>query len=233
MNKYKPYLWPFTLILVSILMVFFVILPAIEQINVTRNEVSELTEKKELLATKAAILEKSDDQLLKSDLIKAETALPSDKNLSGMIFGLETLAASTSAHVDSFSTNVGKLATDSAKPVVTDKKEESKLGNKVEITPFSMEVSADFDPLNNYLRLLGGVNRLVGISSIAWEERKASIVLDVFYQPLVKTLGAITTPVYELTTEDRNLLRQVSAYPLATPQTTPLPIGKSNPFVGN
>ena len=214
-------------------MVFYVIWPTIEQMTVTGNEVAGLEEKKVLLTNKVAILENADDRLIETDLLQAETALPTDKNLSGMIYGLETLAASSSANMDSFSTTVGKLATDSAKPVVPEKNKEKKLDNQVEVTPFNLILTSDFDALHNFLRFLGGVNRLVGINSISWKDGKADIVLDVFYQPLAKTLGEITTPVYELTTEDRNLIKQVSAYPLATPKTTPLPVGKPNPFVGN
>ncbi|MEK7127575.1 MAG: hypothetical protein AAB838_02525 [Patescibacteria group bacterium] len=228
MNKYKPYLWPCLLILASILTVFYIVWPSIAQIMVTRNEMGNLEERRKILADKAAILERTDDQLVRTSLLKAETALPTDKNVSGMIFGLENLAASASAKLETFSTVVGKMATDSAKPVVIEK--DNKLGNQVQIISVETTFTTDFNSLKEFLRLLGSVNRLVGVNSISWKDPKANIILDVYYQPLAKTLGEIVTPVYELTQEDRVLINKVSSYPLATPQTAPLPAGKPNPF---
>lgn len=228
MNKYKPYLWPFLLILASILTGFYVVWPTMEQIMTTRNEISGLEERRKILADKAAILEKTDEQSVRADLLKAETTLPTDKNVSGMIYGLETLAATSSAKLETFSTVVGKMATDSAKPVVIEK--DNKLGNQVQIISVETTLTADYNSLKEFLRLLSGVNRLVGVNSVSLVDQKANIILDVYYQPLAKSLGEIVTPVYELTQADRALINKVSFYPLATPQTAPLPAGKPDPF---
>ncbi|MDO8515414.1 MAG: hypothetical protein Q7S14_02855 [bacterium] len=227
-DKYKPYFWPVILIIISIATIIYVVMPTVSQIITTREEMATLEVTRLELAKKATILESNNEQLTKSDLARAETALPTDKNVSGMIFGLESLASSASAKLLTFSAVVGNMATESAKIIAVEK--DNKLGNKVEIISVETTVNADFSALQIFLTQLNNVNRLIGINNLTWEKSEANVIFDVFYQPLATTLGKITTPIYELTQEDRVLIKQVSAYPLATPATISLPAGKPNPF---
>lgn len=230
LEKIKIYLGPVIAVLASFAAVYIFIFPAASQIMITRGEIAVLEDRRSKLAAKAQVLESVSETTLRADLAAAEISLPTDKNASGMISGLENLAASAGARLLTFSTAVGKMAT-AAAGVTTEKPvEEKELPNNVKSIKVETSLVGTYDQIQSFLGVLNNVNRLVGIDTLAVDKTTGKLILLVFYQPLLKTLGDVTSPVEDITAAERNSLRQATQYQLATPELPTLPAGKANPF---
>ena len=232
-NRLKIYFVPLLFIIGSILTGLMLIFPTVEQTLVVRSETAILEEKRAKLSAKAQVLEGVNENGLKGDLAAAEISLPTDKSVSGIIFGLETLAASAGATLTGFSTEVGKISTPAARlateSAVTET-EELVLPYEVKNIKVEAQILGDYDSIQNFLTQINKVNRLIGLDSVKFDKDTGKIVLLVFYQPRASNLGAVESPVEDITAAERNFLRQAAQYTLATPELENLPTGKVNPF---
>jgi Tfp pilus assembly protein PilO len=233
----KVYLLPAFIIFVAVYTAVAFIYPAVEQIKIAREENAVLEDRRQKLAAKAEILAKVSEAELKTDLAAAEISLPTDKNPSGIIFGLETLAASAGAKLTGFSTVVGKLATASAVPLPESSSpaeapalKESEFPFQVKYLSVELGLAGDYEQIRSFVNSLLPVNRLLGVEKISLDEKDKKLILMVFYQPLLRTLGDVASPVEDITPEERTFLRQAAEYRLATPPLLDLPTGKQNPF---
>jgi hypothetical protein len=227
----KVYLVPIFIIFIALYAGIFFIYPAVGQIMLVRDGNALLEERRGKLAAKAEILSAVSETQLKNDLAAAEISLPTDKNASGIIFGLESLAASAGAKLTSFSTVVGKLATNSATPLMeTAPETEKEFPFGVRYMSVETTVFGDYDKIKVFMDNLMPVNRLLGVDNVKIDATGGKLMLMVFYQPLLKSLGDIATPVEAITPAEQIFLSQTAQYGLATPQLIDLPSGKPNPF---
>ena len=90
-SRLKIYVAPLLLIAGALAVLIVVIMPTLTQIAATREELTVLDDRRAKLAVKAGILGTVTEPGLRSDIAVAEISLPTDKSVSGMIFGLETM----------------------------------------------------------------------------------------------------------------------------------------------
>jgi len=232
-SRLKIYVAPLLLIAGALAVLIVVIMPTLTQIAATREELTVLDDRRAKLAVKAGILGTVTEPGLRSDIAVAEISLPTDKSVSGMIFGLETMAASAGATLTAFSTEVGKISTSEA-TIASESgeivKQELDLPNGVKNIEVEAKFLGSYDAIQTFLAQLNSVNRLLGVDKVEIDKENGKVILMVFYQPQLETLGDITSPVEDITAADRNYLRQVASFTRATPELQNLPTGKLNPF---
>lgn len=121
-------------------------------------------------------LENSDKNNLTQNLSKAAAALPDKKKTSGLVTGLSDLAGQNGVLIKSLEFSPGKLATGSADESTT-------IGNGVKAITAFLEIRTDLPTLIIFLKKLQKISQILGITSVEFTGKSASLPLLVYYQP--------------------------------------------------
>ncbi len=252
-NRIRELVIPIILILVGVGVILMGILPGIDSIKKARADLEAAKKKQSVLQTKANVLNSMDEASTRSLLTIASNALPSEKNVPGLLAGLERMAQEASASIQDFSIAPGMLATEAAAPPPTIDKtpaqptffvsqnKEKDYGAGVSAIPFMATLKGNYLALHDFLAGIYKVNRLLGADSIVFKvnERPATkgqqdissdLVLLVYYQPEVSSVGKSDMPLELLTEKEKTLIQSMSANPVVTNPPELVPTGKVNPF---
>ncbi|MBI3559107.1 hypothetical protein HY085_01810 [Candidatus Gottesmanbacteria bacterium] len=206
LKKLKPYGFYFLAgaIFIANLVVAFWFLP--QQVNKitekwqnlqqTNQEITELSKT-------ISNLENSDKNNLVQNLFKATAALPDKKKTSGLVTGLSDLAGQNGVIIKSLEFSPGKLATGSADESTT-------IGNGVKAITASLEIGTDLPTLIIFLKKLQKVSQILGITSVEFTGKEASLPLLVYYQP--PRSGALNWKQVDLlTTAETEVLKSLES----------------------
>lgn len=236
--KVKQFLPLALLYVIGILVLAIAVIPGISNIEKLRSDAVDEQKTLDILTRKTDILNNLDETAAKAQLTTANNALPSEKSVPGLLSGLETMAKAASASADGFSIMPGRLATDSATASTT---KEEQVGSGVYALAFKATLHGNYAALHDFLAGLYKVNRLIGVESILFRNTpglnpatstsvSSDLMLRVYYQPPVKNLGDITSPINPLTDSDKQVLTTLASYPVVTNPPPLVPTGKANPF---
>jgi Tfp pilus assembly protein PilO len=209
----RQYLAIFFLYAVAVVVLIFSFIPSITAIGEAGSKLRFAEEKLATLKQKSETLNNLNEAQLKSQLSVLEAALPSDNSIAGLLTGIENLARTNSVTLDSFNSSPGLNATVSAKPIT-----------------FTTTISGDADNVWKFLKSLYTTSRLINVNTVSYKDSKTNLGLSVYYRPMNESLGEITSPVFELNSEDKKNLTIISSYTSLTTPPAPLPAGKANPF---
>lgn len=112
--KNKDYIIPVGVILTSLLLFLFVVVAQIQDFFSIQAEVSVTKERILKLQNNLTIIEKLDEGTLDSDLRLVFTALPVEKNYSGILNAVTAASQNANVSLDDFSFEVGDLSSSSA-----------------------------------------------------------------------------------------------------------------------
>lgn len=248
----KEYLFP---VLVGVVIVFILsrfTFPQIEQILEARRELKREKGQLEQLTRKVIDLERLDEEALKSDFEIAQRALPSEKDVSGLLFAINRLRNEATVSSGKFRLQPGSISTPSSTPSLATSPSATPSDEKKKTSPqavqkerfqklssidFKLSLSGDFAALRNFLEKIKGINPLLVIPKLELSPKEGEIKADlnvVFnYQFLPSSLGRIDDALSVLTEKDKEVLAKISNFPdySQIPSVVNLiPLGKLNPF---
>jgi len=246
----KAYLFPILLLAGIIFILFQFTLPQIKQIIEARGELKREKERLVQLIEKSTQLEKLDEVTLKKNFQVAQEALPSEKDVSGLLFTLARLESESTLSASGFKINPGLISTPAAVPkvatpsgVAKGKAQEptevkTKTTAPLSTLDFGLSLSGDFSALRSFLERIKEIRPLLLITSFNLsQEREASSGADLkvqfYYQVQPSFLGKISDPLSVLAIQEEEVLAEISRRPLYSQppsSSTLVPIGKLNPF---
>lgn len=116
---FKNYLLPAVISIVITVIIIKFTVPQINQIMEARQALKIEKARLDLLIEKSTRLERLDEATLKNDAQTTQNAVPSEKDVSGLIFTIDRLTKEASLSVKSFKMTPGLVSTPSAKPEAT------------------------------------------------------------------------------------------------------------------
>jgi Tfp pilus assembly protein PilO len=152
------------------------------------------------------------------------SAIPSEKNVVGVMISIEKTAEENGVQIGSISVSPGEIATQSAKKVT------------LEEMGFEMKIKGDIEKFIAYLKAVSETLPLMNVQNIKIslvDNRQANVgcVLKGYFAGLPVSLGRIDAPVAKLSSKDETLLGQIRQFRLyETEIFEPIPGGKTNPF---
>jgi len=213
---------------VVVVFAFFLLNPRVRDIFVLNRSIKDLEGKVANVDRKLSILSSKDSNMLLSQVREAEKALPSQKDIPGLLSSLDRLAQETGVSITSFQVSPGEVtATFSAQAV------------GAESLPFKMAISGGYDGVRNFLTRAVNTNRTLRIRSVAITAQaqagqasvSASLDMETFYQIIAKIKFAPSDRLPDITTEEQKALEKASQRPyLSEISGTRPPTGKLNPF---
>lgn len=188
-----------------------------EETKVNSAKIEELTKENGKLANAVDILESADSSQISEDLFLAESALPNEKRVTGLVSALTNLASSSGVTIDQIDITFGnvssKSATKKTKEVVN-QFSDSKLKHDVVGVPIILEVAA---PDSELLDLVGNVQQalpLLDIRDITFKldegEKSGKLSVLVFSQPNVVFDKSKLGQISALNAEDLKAISSLS-----------------------
>ncbi len=145
-SKYIFLAIAFVVCLVEIVFLLWFVPNNFEQINQNSEVISKQTEENKKLEDSVLVLNSTNQTQLNQDLLLAESGLPSEKRVTGLVSALTYLASSSGVVVDQIDISFGNVSTKSAtkKPTAEDIKfSDFKLKHDVVGVPIVMKVLGD------------------------------------------------------------------------------------------
>lgn len=179
LKKLKPYYFYFfagIILLANLIAVFWFLPNQVKKNSQKWQNLQQTNQEIAELSKTISNLENSDKNNLTQNLSKATAALPDKKKTSGLATGLSDLAGQNGAPIKALEFSPGKLATGSADESTT-------VGNGVKAISASLEIGTDLPTLVVFLKKLQKVSQILGITSVEFTGKSASLLLLVYYQP--------------------------------------------------
>lgn len=220
------YVIPFLVFFFVVLSAVFAVKPRVEVLLSTRDQIKVSQERLAKISEKVSFLKKYSQADLQNKVNQLLKVLPSEKDVSSLVFALKSLAEESGLEIANLSLNPGELATDSAK---VEKREDK---NLMEI---NMAISGEEEKIYEYLDKIETTAPITKVAtfsiSISQDVSESKIGLETYFLPIPETLGK-TEDLVKITTEEEEVRARISKLKiLETIHSFPvIDSGKENPF---
>ncbi len=223
-NKYKIIIFPVLVGIASLLIIVLIIIPQVGEYFKGRETLFSTQSKANDLDKKNKALQNLNLSDLQQKLVIATQAFPINKEFPGVVSLIQKLTADQSLSLSSLQISQSSASRSDA-PSFTVK----------------FEIAGNQFAVNSLLNQIEKSSRVIkvttlDVSSTANKNVSASIAVDAFYGPTPTALGALDEPLSPITTDENNILSNLSAAASSNISVVPAqdfsgqPRGKVNPF---
>ena len=221
-SKHRIYIFPTIVVLSSLFLIAFAIIPQTMKLMDNQKAIGILTDRSNFLEAKAQTLESFDEEDLSKKIEVAMAAFPADKDFGNILGVMQKIAAESEFIIKSISISNAKGKVANAESYII----------RVDL----QGVKALFSTLINKLE---NSPRLVRIDSMDTQANQVSqsfnvnMEIEVLYSQPSKNLGAVDSPLPVINEKDEEILATLARMSTTEiPQTIGIqsPRGKSNPF---
>lgn len=241
LGKYTPLVVPVVSILISVAILLLIVWPKASETLQIKNSNSDLSNKANSLAQKAALLANLDQEELEKQVVAAEQLMPSDKDVFVLVSQIESAAGSSGVLLNRVESAPGSLdgaaGGSPASPPPAPDGAQADIAPKIEL---GVSLTSGYSSLLSFLSNVLAIPRTVSISNLSISasssegsvQLKTTMTIIAYYKELPKDLGSIETPIVELTQAEQERLRKIidtglAASLLAVPE---VPVGREDIF---
>jgi len=194
--------------LLGFALALLVIKPRIAESIETNKKVGEKKAQLDKLNQKKDEVSSLDEQEIREMVNKTIKALPSRKDIPGLVASVERLIGLNQLTLSSVQLVPGEISTESGK--VVQKEEEGTL--KVQLS-----LSGSFENVKKFLENAVSASRLLSIDSVSIQSQEGNnlnvgMTMSYFYQPVAEVVPPIDQPVAKLTDKEKETLEKVFGY---------------------
>ncbi len=200
-HKYQGYVLPLVVIVASILLLFMLVIPQINQFFASKQEYDLQNQKLQVLKNNHNFLTNLSEDKTKSDLLMLTSILPSEKDFLGIITAVSDASSRSGLSIDSYRFSLGNLS-------------KADSGSEIQFPAIQMELNTigDAASLNNFIYNLNSSAPLVEIISIRHKDTNAYLRLQFFYKPFPPQSISDDTPVIRITSGNQLLLNNLYSW---------------------
>lgn len=198
-QHYKAFLVPVAVIITSILLFLFFVIPQIKYYFNSRDQEKIEREKLNNLQSSLAVLRNLDEGKLNSDITTLSLALPQNKDFVGILNVVSGTAIKTGVSLGDFSFQVGDIRknTDSSPfPSI----------------PVSLKLAGSFQSILDYITALNQTSPLSEITLFKIDRESAQVAVNFYYKPYSGTVIDENVPLTNITPEDDSLISTISTW---------------------
>lgn len=212
---------------VVLLLVLFLIQPRITSILELSKSVKALDQKNKVLEEKVQAVGLLDGGDLRSKIVEAEKALPSEKDIPGLLFSVDKLASDTGVIITSIQLTPGEITATASASQAFDK------------LPVRISIGGPYEGVRDFLTKSVSTNRIFKVlkASLTTGQGEASISvsleLETYFLPLTNVRFKMEDPLPKMTPEEEKAIERAITQPdLSTlPEGRPPTGGRLNPFL--
>ncbi len=196
----KNYLIPLALVLLGVFLIFFAVLPQIQDYFTLKEEEKITQEKIKTLKNNTAFLTTINETDLDKKLQAAAEALPAEKDFGGILQAIGQAARDADVTLGDFSFQIGSLS-----PGTT------KVTNALPIE-IALTVNSGLSGSKKFLHALTRRLPLSEVINLRAEEKSSNIGVIFYYKPIPPITFDGTRPIPQLTQDDVTLLNELSTF---------------------
>lgn len=228
--KHLPiYLGAFLLVILEIAFLILFLPGKVTNISSWRTNIASLTQTVRLLDSTNQTLSQMDKNTLEAKLNQVNSALPTEKKVSGLVTGLSSLGSESGVIVQTIEFSPGVISSRSGQPAKTSITNPDtttlptgdKLAAGVKAIPLSLSVKGDIQSLISFLNSVHNANQIISLDSLDYRlansgTNVAVISGRVFYQPQSNPGQIDLTHFQGLTEADEKEISRLPALDLFT-----------------
>lgn len=192
--RYRAFLVPFSVIVVSIAVFFIVIVPQIQAWFSERQEADTLARKITILQKNTNLLATINDQTLSQDTLLTLTALPFDKDFTGILYAIQSASIRSGVGLGDFSFQVGELSSGSARL------------SKQPSLEIALSINGNAQGMQRFVEELANTLPISEVKAVTAGERSGSAIVTFYYRPLSDQKINFASPLKELSAKNQELL---------------------------
>lgn len=212
LNHYRNYTVPFLMILGSVFLIWFVILPQIQELQEIKKQEEAVRKRSEILQKNVTFLK--DIKNLDENLALAMQAFPSEKDYVGLLLSIPGVAAASKVGVDDYAFTVGALSSSvSAKSNTPGAAASESSGNASGDTNLDLSISGPMDAEKAFLEALLKTFPIASATEVEFSNQDAAQVKTTFFASLLPQ--AKFDPEQELTPlskQDEQVLEEIKIW---------------------
>ena len=221
-NRNKHYIIPVVVIFVSIVLVILVVIPQFKTLLKVREQAKQASIVLDRLKKDLGVLESQDKEILESQLRTSNLALPTNKELGGILNALYTAAERSGVSIGRFSFQVGNLGS------------EDKSNVKFSTIGLSLSLDSGILAINSFIDIIGKTLPISDISAIKTDDNVSNISLLFYYRALPQT--NVSSRIMPISQKNLELLSKINDYNNATEIALPaesasVSAKSTNPFL--
>lgn len=221
-NRNKHYIIPVVVIFVSIVLVILVVIPQFKTLLKVREQAKQASIVLDRLKKDLGVLESQDKEILESQLRTSNLALPTNKELGGILNALYTAAERSGVSIGRFSFQVGNLGS------------EDKSNVKFSTIGLSLSLDSGILAINSFIDIIGKTLPISDISAIKTDDNVSNISLLFYYRALPPT--NVSSRIMPISQKNLELLSKINDYNNATEIALPaesasVSAKSTNPFL--
>jgi hypothetical protein len=200
-NKYKSFLLPLVVLVVSVIILFLIVIPEINQYFSSRNQLSQETQKLDYLKNNYNFLANIDETQSNSDLQLLEKTLPAKKDLLGIMTAISATSSKVGISIDDFKFTLGNLSKASS-------------SNSTIFPNIAMELTTEGNAilLNEFMNELYKTAPLVEVYGIKYGANTATLLLRFYYKPFSPQNINDESPISQLSPKEKALLKDIYSW---------------------
>ncbi|MEK7518267.1 MAG: hypothetical protein AAB583_07025 [Patescibacteria group bacterium] len=221
-NRNKHYIIPVVVIFVSIVLVILVVIPQFKTLLKVREQAKQASIVLDRLKKDLGVLESQDKEILESQLRTSNLALPTNKEVGGILNALYTAAERSGVSIGRFSFQVGNLGS------------EDKSNVKFSTIGLSLSLDSGILAINSFIDIIGKTLPISDISAIKTDDNVSNISLLFYYRALPQT--NVSSRIMPISQKNLELLSKINDYNNATEIALPaesasVSAKSTNPFL--
>lgn len=200
-KHYKEFFLPVGVIVVSILLFFFAVIPAVQnyfnQQALAKDEAQKLLILKNNLNTLSGL----DDTQLNQNITVLSSALPSTKDFAGVINAINADAALTGVSVGDFEFQVGNLTSTNDQGI-----------GPYPTLQLAVSINGSVNSILQYMNEFAKTVPIAEVTSIKTNSNFANITILFYFKPFLSSNLSDETPVNPLSQKDQDLISKISKW---------------------
>lgn len=195
-NKNKIYLLPIAVLLISIIMFFYVIVPQFKQYLAQKEKLDIETQKLQVLKNSFNYLTSLDSIQVESDLKLLTKALPIEKDVMGIMTAISAVSSKTGMGIDSYRFAPGNLS-----KII---KEETAIFPSIIM---ELKLEGNGNVFKNFLTELYRTVPILDVLDIKYKGNTGVLILAFYYKPLPPENISDDKIVNKLSNKDKKLIK--------------------------
>jgi hypothetical protein len=197
-NKNKDYVLPLVVLVVSIFILFFVVIPEINQYFASRAQLETDNQKLEVLKNSYNFLTGLDQTQSESDLKLLTKTLPTEKDSIGIINAISAASSKTGISIVNYRFTPGNLS-----------KATDEINTQYPTISMELNTQGSGILLKDFVNELNRTVPLIEVSSIKHKYNTATLVLQFYYKPFPPQNINDESPISLLSGKDKVLIRDL------------------------
>lgn len=197
---YKKFYLSLLIIVICIVLMVTFIIPQLEQYSQQRGQIQEVNERIAILERNIGYINAVNQEEQDKTLALVLTALPDDKDYSGILFGVRSASAKAGVGIGDFTFQVGEL---SAKSIIT---------KNLPVLSLNLTIVGSPQDVQKFLIELSHTLPLSNVTEISLGSQNSELLAEFYYKPIPQLRMNYVQPILQTSGANNTMLEELGQW---------------------